>query len=116
MSEGSFDPIVVTTTSDQKAVLERLAQQLVRDRLSACVQISGPITSCYRWQNKIETAAEWICVIKTSRHLFAELEKVVLRLHNYDEPQLIAVPIRTGSAGYLSWLQASLKSAPSSAP
>ncbi len=108
MTKKDFDPIVVTTTSDDRNVLVEISQQLVSRNLAACVQISGPITSCYRWQGKIESAEEWSCVIKTSLHRFDELESVVLELHNYDQPQLIVLKIQDGSADYLNWLAENL--------
>ena len=108
MDSLHFAPIIVTTTSDDRAVLDRISQQLVSMKLAACVQISGPITSCYRWQGKIESSTEWLCVIKSSRQRFEEVEKVVLDLHNYDQPQLVAVKIMGVNAGYLKWLEDSV--------
>ncbi len=108
MTKNEFDPIIVTTTSDDREVLVEISQQLVSRNLAACVQISGPITSCYRWQGKFETTEEWLCTIKTSLHLFDELESVVLELHNYDQPQLIALKIADGNADYLNWLAENL--------
>lgn len=109
MTTNEFDAFIVTTTSDDRNVLVEISQQLVSRNLAACVQISGPITSCYRWGGKVETAEEWSCVIKTSRQRFDQLETVVLELHNYDQPQLIAVRIQDGNADYLKWLAESLK-------
>ncbi len=59
--------IQIITTTDSKAAAERIARELVEQRLAACVQIGGPITSVYRWQGKMETAEEWTCTIKTVR-------------------------------------------------
>ena len=105
----SFSPIIVTTTSDEKEVLERISVQLVVQQLAACVQISGPITSCYQWLGELETSSEWQCLAKTSEHLFTDLERVITELHNYDEPQLVAVKITNGSSGYLAWLESNLR-------
>ncbi|NTW07493.1 MAG: divalent-cation tolerance protein CutA, partial [Syntrophaceae bacterium] len=68
-------------------------------------QISGPITSTYRWKGKVETAEEWLCLIKTQESLYSELEKTIISLHSYETPEIIAVPIIKGSREYLSWLK-----------
>jgi periplasmic divalent cation tolerance protein len=97
--------IQVATTTANKADAERLARALVEQRLAACVQISGPITSCYRWQETIETASEWLCTIKTTDAVYRQVETVIRQLHTYDEPEIVAVPIVAGSPGYLRWLE-----------
>jgi periplasmic divalent cation tolerance protein len=95
----------VATTTANKADAERIARALVEQRLAACVQISGPITSTYRWQDAIETAAEWVCTIKTTGESYQRVETAIRELHPYDEPEIIALPIVAGSPSYLSWLQ-----------
>jgi periplasmic divalent cation tolerance protein len=68
------------------------------------VQISGPITSCYRWQGALETSEEWLCTIKTAACLFRRVERAIRELHGYDEPEIIATPIVAASQSYLAWL------------
>jgi periplasmic divalent cation tolerance protein len=94
----------ITTTTGTRHDAERIAAELVSRRLAACVQISGPIASTYRWQGAVETAEEWLCTAKTSREQFAAIEEVVARLHPYEVPELIATPIVIGSEAYLNWL------------
>jgi len=77
---------------------------LVEDRLAACVQVLGPISSTYRWQSKVETAQEWQCWAKSRRQLYDQLEEAIRRIHPYDEPEILALPILAGSEGYLAWL------------
>ena len=84
--------------------MRKIGAALVEKRLAACVQIVGPIESVYRWQGKIETAAEWQCWIKTRRQLFEQIELAIRELHSYEVPEILAVPIAQGSAAYLSWL------------
>ena len=67
---------------------------------------SGPITSTYRWRGKIERQEEWQCWAKTRGELFDRVEAAIRRIHPYEVPEIIAVPIVAGSAGYLSWLDA----------
>src|SRR5262245_27609215 len=94
---------VVTTTAEKKDA-EALGQAVLEKRLGACVQISGPIESRYWWNGRIETAAEWFVTIKTRRDLYKPLEKLLLSLLPYDQPEIIATMLTEGSAGYLKWL------------
>jgi periplasmic divalent cation tolerance protein len=71
---------------------ERIAERLVAERLAACVQISGPITSTYHWKGKIEQEREYVCTAKTSRKNYPEIEKIILELHPYETPEIIATP------------------------
>ena len=97
--------IQITTTSDDRAELERIASQLVEQRLAACCQISGPITSLYTWNGQLESANEWNCVIKTVKRCYSEVEDLITRLHHYDEPQIIALDICLASDGYQNWVR-----------
>ena len=108
-SNSNLRPIIVFTTSDQRSILKKIADCLVEQKLAACVQILGPISSCYQWQGAVETSEEWLGLIKTSDHLYPELEKKVLSLHNYDEPQITAVEINRGSSTYLNWMAGNLR-------
>ena len=100
----------VVTTIDSREDAERIARELVQRRLAACVQIVGPIRSIYRWQGKIETAEEWQCWAKTRRELYEPIEQAIRRLHSYDVPEILAIPIVVGSADYLAWLDVEVKS------
>ena len=105
------DIIQVTTTVPEQADAERIAASLVAQRLAACVQVSGPIESTYRWKDQIETSQEWTCALKTSDELFADVEQAICKLHSYDEPEIIATPITAASAGYRDWVIGSVKGA-----
>ena len=98
----------VATTTAQKQDAERIASALVDERLAACVQIVGPITSTYRWQGRVETSQEWLCLIKTSREEYAAVEAAIVKLHPYDVPEIVATPIVAGSRSYLDWLRSEL--------
>lgn len=99
-----LEAIQVTTTTQQRADAERIASWLVEQHLAACVQVSGPITSCYRWQGEFETTEEWCCTIKTTARAYERVEQAIRELHPYDEPEILATPITAGSKGYLQWL------------
>lgn len=105
-SVEKFLQIVTTTASS--AAARGIARALVDRRLAACVQIVGPIQSTYRWQGRIETAREWLCLIKTTRARFREVAATVEVLHPYDTPEIVALPIAAGSQRYLEWLAASV--------
>ena len=99
------DIIQVVTTTERKEDAERIARRLVEDRLAACVQVLGPISSTYRWQGTIETSQEWQCVAKSRRDLFGRIEETIREVHPYDVPEILAVPIVAGSRSYLAWLE-----------
>lgn len=102
------DKIVVLSTCDSEAQAEELARVLVGRQLAACVNIVPGARSIYRWQGKIEDAAEWLLVIKSRRDLFPALRDALTQAHSYEVPEAIALPIVDGSAAYLDWLERSL--------
>lgn len=101
----SKQPIIITTTSDDREVLKKIAQRLVANELAACCQISGPITSVYRWQGSVESASEHSVSIKTLASKFSAVESVIRELHRYDEPEIVATNITHGSESYLNWIR-----------
>ncbi len=100
------DFIQVVTTIERRADADQIAQALVESELAACVQIVGPITSIYRWKGKVETAQEWQCWAKTRADVYTEVEQKIRQLHPYEVPEILALPVLTGSASYLQWLEA----------
>jgi len=98
------DAIVVFLTAANGEEATRLAEMLVGAHLAACVQILPEMESVYRWQGKIERQSEVLLIAKTTRGKFDDLEREVRALHSYDTPEIVAVPIVTGSAPYLEWL------------
>ena len=107
MSDNAVDAIVVFMTAANGEEAARLADMLVGAHLAACVQIMPEMESVYRWQGKIERQSEVLLLAKTTRAKFEELEREVRALHSYDVPEIIAVPVITGSAPYLEWLNRS---------
>ncbi len=101
--------ICVYTTTETEGQAESIARALIERRLAACVQVHGPIRSTYHWQEKIEHAQEWLCAVKTRGDAYERVEAAIRSLHAYDEPEIIAVPIIAGSAGYLAWLQGEVR-------
>jgi periplasmic divalent cation tolerance protein len=95
---------VITTTAAQEDA-RRIADALVEQRLAGCVQIVGPIESLYRWEGKIESATEWQCWIKTRRSHYEAVEQAIHKLHPYQVPEILALPLIAGSEKYLKWLE-----------
>ena len=102
--------IQVVTTTEKRQDAEKIAKALVERRLAACAQIVGPIVSTYWWKDNIETAEEWQCLIKSKKSFYSEVEKAIKMLHPYETPEIIALPIVSGSDDYLKWLNDQLKS------
>jgi periplasmic divalent cation tolerance protein len=102
------DAIVVFLTAAHGEEAARIAEMLVGARLAACVQILPPLESVYRWQGKLERQSEVLLIAKTIQSKFAEIEREVIALHSYETPEIIAVPIVSGSKRYLDWLDESV--------
>ena len=96
--------VQVLTTVGSAEEAERISTLLVDRRLAACVQVVGPVESRYRWQGKVETEREWQCLAKTEVGRYAEVEAAIRETHSYEEPEILAIPVLAGSAGYLSWI------------
>lgn len=95
---------VVLVTCESAAQAESLAEALVGERLAACVNVVGPIRSIYRWQGEIQHESEYLLVIKTAADRMAALDERIRQLHTYETPEILALPVDAGSAGYLDWL------------
>jgi len=104
-----FEAIQVFTTTDKKEEAEKIVKALVEKRLAACVQIVGPIESSYWWNGAIETAKEWLILIKSEKRLYKEIEKMIKENHSYQVPEILAVPVVDGNPDYLKWLKNELK-------
>jgi periplasmic divalent cation tolerance protein len=100
------DKCLVLVTCANLVESKRIARAVVEARLAACVNIlPGAVTSIYRWKGNVESARERLLLIKTSRKRLAKLQEVVEKLHSYDVPEFIALPIAAGSREYLAWLE-----------
>jgi periplasmic divalent cation tolerance protein len=97
--------IVLTTMPDDSRA-DELARTLVTERLAACVNIHGPMSSTYRWKQTVEREAERQLVIKTTADRLAALERRLRELHPYEVPEFLVVPIEGGSDKYLQWVVA----------
>lgn len=102
MDEAAACVVMVTAPNNEEA--ERLAIATLEARLAACVQIQA-ITSHYWWDGKITSDAEQLLLFKTLPEKFAALRDLIGRLHSYDTPEIIQVPVTAGAEKYLGWLR-----------
>lgn len=102
-------PIVVLTTCPDETIAARIARDLVESGLAACVSRVGPVHSTYRWQEAVQDEPEVLLVIKTVATRYLELEMRLKSIHPYEVPEVIALPVTSGSAEYLSWLQGAVE-------
>jgi len=101
--------IQVMTTTGTKEEAQKIARAVVEKRLAGCVQVIGPIESTYWWENQIQTAEEWLCLIKSREDLYSPLEQAIKEVHPYGVPEILAIPVVEGSKAYLDWLDRELR-------
>lgn len=102
------DKKIVLTTAGSREEAEKIAQALVERRLAACVNLLSPIKSVYRWQGKVENAAEHLLIIKTTAARCEAVARAIRELHSYQLPECIQLDIEGGSAEYLQWIEDSV--------
>jgi len=103
------DKIVVLVTCGTEKEARRIGRSLIERRLAACVNLfTVPVRSIYRWKEKVESVEEILMMIKTSRKRFQAVAGEVKRLHSYDVPEIIVLPIWAGSMEYLDWISESV--------
>ena len=102
------DKILVHTTCSSEDEALRIAGRLVELRLAACVAITPGVRSIYRWKGAREQSTECALALKTRRDLFPAVADELRKLHSYEVPELVAVPIVDGGADYLAWIDESL--------
>jgi periplasmic divalent cation tolerance protein len=102
------DKIMVLSTCESEEEAVRVARHVVEKRLAACVSIFPKARSVYRWKGKIEDASEFVLLIKLRRDLFDALRAEIVKIHSYELPEIIALPLVDGSPEYLAWLDREL--------
>jgi periplasmic divalent cation tolerance protein len=104
------DKIVVLTTCESEDEAGRIARFLVEKRVAACVNILPKARSIYRWKGAVEDAQEFLLLIKTRRDIFETLRAELSKIHSYEIPEIIALPVVDGSESYLGWIDRELAS------
>jgi periplasmic divalent cation tolerance protein len=99
------DVVQVATTTGNREEAQRIAAELIDKHLAACVQLSGPITSYYHWEGRLETSQEWRLTVKTTLELYDRVEETIRNLHLYDLPEILATPVVAGSDVYVQWVK-----------
>lgn len=84
---------------------DRIVSQLLSERLVACGQRIGPVTSRYWWNGAVESGEEWLVVLKTTDERAALVVEAIVAAHPYEEPEVLVTPITAGSATYLDWVR-----------
>jgi len=99
--------VFITTTDKEEAV--KIVRCLLNEKLIACANIVGPVSSLFWWEGKIDEASEFLVFMKSRENLFEKLTERVKELHSYQVPEIIALPIEKGLPSYLDWLNTSLQ-------
>jgi len=108
VSESLPRVLLVFTTFPDAATARELGTKLVEEQVAACVNLLGPAESIYRWKGAVETAAEVPAIVKTTEERFPALRDLLVRLHPYEVPELLAVPVAEGAPEYLRWVAESV--------
>ena len=102
----SDDCLQVTVAAASREEAERITGSAVERRLAACGQVIGPVASTFRWEGRVERVEEWLCLLKTTRARYPELERHVVHMHSYRVPEITATAITVGAPEYLDWIRA----------
>jgi periplasmic divalent cation tolerance protein len=106
MKSASHCSVVLVTAPNLKTA-RALARAVLKAKVAACANLVPKIESHYWWQDRLESSAEVLIILKTPRRHLPALEKLVLKLHPYDTPELLAIPLLAGNKKYLDWLSES---------
>ena len=102
--DGAPTALLVLTTLPDRDAADSLVRELVERRLIACGTVLDGVTSVYRWEGSVEQARETQVLLKTSQVRWESLRDAVMRLHPYDVPELLALPVAAGLPAYLAWV------------
>jgi periplasmic divalent cation tolerance protein len=98
------EQLLVINTCPGSITAKNIATHLVANELAACIQILPGVQSYFRWSGKVEVSEEYVLFIKTTPQCYEQVEKSILKMHPYELPEIIAVPITGGLNEYLSWI------------
>jgi periplasmic divalent cation tolerance protein len=102
------DKRIVLTTTGSKQEAQRIARGLVERQVAACVNVVGPIESVYRWKGAVESAEEFLCVVKTTAAAVDRVKAAIQELHSYELPECVVIGVEGGSEKYLKWIEANV--------
>lgn len=101
--------LLVLTTCPGTITAKKIANELVMEKLAACVQIIPAVQSFFRWVGKVDTSEEILLLIKTTSERYPDLEAKIVSLHPYELPEIVTVPLSGGLEGYLAWIEANTR-------
>ena len=102
--------ILVFMTASTRVEAENITRHLLHERLIACANVIGPISSLYWWKDKVEEANEFLVFMKSRQDLFERLSARIKDLHSYEVPEIIAIPIMAALPSYLNWINTVVES------
>jgi periplasmic divalent cation tolerance protein len=105
MAKSADKLLIVLVTVSSRREAEKIGQALVKEKLSACVNIVPAVTSIFRWQGKIQKSRERLLIVKTTEHRYAALERLIRSMHSYEVPEIIAVKVDRGLNQYIAWVE-----------
>jgi periplasmic divalent cation tolerance protein len=104
MKQAQNDYIIVFITAGDSEEAGRIGKRLLEERLAACVNTIGGVESKFWWHGKLEEAREVALIVKTKAGLLPDIIESVKKVHSYEVPEIIALPIAGGSREYLDWI------------
>lgn len=106
---GMAEPLVILTTVGTEDEANRIAAELIDQRLAACVNITRGVTSVFRWQGEIQRDSEYLLIVKTVDDRFGAVSEEIRSLHSYECPEILAIAAQPGDIRFLEWLQQSTR-------
>jgi periplasmic divalent cation tolerance protein len=98
----SYIVVLVTVPGRQEGLM--ISERVVKEGLCACCNLLEGLTSVFAWEGKIEKDKECLIIMKTTAALFESLVRIIEKIHPYDVPEIIAMPIVSGNPAYLKWI------------
>ena len=98
------EALVVLCTFPDEEKARQIGAVLVEKQAAACVNVLPGLRSIYRWEGKVHDEPEVLAVMKTTRATYSALQQLILELHPYETPEVLALPVEAGSQSYLEWL------------
>lgn len=105
---GTSALLEIHITVPEAAAAHAMARDIVGQRLAACVQCLGPLTSLYTWEGEVQQTTEWLLLVKTTEEMFQAVSELVTANHRYDVPEIVAVPVSHTLGAYGAWVRDSV--------
>ena len=97
--------IIISTTFEQKEDGIKIAGLLLEERLVACAQLSGPISSYYHWNDSVADSTEFTLTLKTIDSLYERVEARLNEIHPYELPEIVSQTVTQVSEEYKEWVK-----------